>query len=37
MTEIAKNSLERIRFDVTEFKGKQYADIGGYYREDSGE
>ena len=35
--EVSKNSLETIRFNVTEFKGKQYADARAYYRDDDGE
>jgi len=35
--EVAKNSLETIRFSVSEFKGKQYADARVYYRDDDGE
>ena len=35
--EVSKNSLETIRFNVTEFKGKQYADARVYYRDDDGE
>jgi len=31
--EIAKNSQERIRFQLTEFKGKQYADLRVYYED----
>ena len=35
--EVVKNSLEIIRFQVTEFRGKRYGDIRVYYRDDNGE
>ena len=35
--EIAKNSMEVLRLHVTEYKGKQFADIRVYYRDDSDE
>lgn len=34
--EIEKNSQERIRFDLVQFKGKPYADLRVYY-DDGGE
>ena len=37
MIEIPKNSQEVLRLCVTEFKGKMYADIRCYYRDDNDE
>lgn len=31
--EVSKNSCETIRFQISEFKGKEYGDIRVYYRD----
>jgi len=36
MTEIEKNSIERIRVQVSEFKGKRYIDCRVYFQGDDG-
>jgi len=35
--EVPKNTLETIRFQMTEFKGKPYADIRAYYQAENGD
>ena len=35
--EVSKNSQETIRFSVSEFKGKSYADMRVYFQDDHGE
>jgi len=35
--EVPKNTLETIRFQITEFRGKTYADLRVYYRDDNDE